>query len=62
MLYRRDDNRIVEHRYEQADTAEMAQWWQRNIEEALLRAPADWMDTVLVKLAKGGVVRKISQS
>ena len=62
VLYRRDDNRIVEHRYEQADTAEMAEWWQRNIEEALLRAPADWMDTVLVKLAKGGVVRKISQS
>ena len=61
VLYRRDSHEIVEHRYEQSETAEMAEWWQRNMEESLIRAPADWMGDVLNKFSEKNVVFKTSQ-
>jgi len=39
----------------------MAEWWQRNMEESLIRAPADWMGDVLNKLSEKNVVFKTSQ-
>jgi len=61
VLYRRDSHEIVEHRYEQSETAEMAEWWQRNMEESLIRAPADWMGDVLNKFSEKNIVFKTSQ-
>ena len=62
VIYRRDSHEIIEHRYEQQETAEMALWWQKNIEESLLRAPSDWMDAVLQKIDRGSNVLKVSRS
>lgn len=52
VLYRRDTMRMVERRFEEADMADLANWWQNSIIEQLNLAPGTWMADIFGELGK----------
>lgn len=50
VLYQRDSYRIIEHRYQKADLAELSEWWQENLRQSVQKLPSEWMDIALAKL------------
>lgn len=49
-LYRRDTHRIIEHRFEPDELAEMSSWWQERMRESVRQLPAQMLDRVVSKL------------
>ncbi len=49
VVYRREGDQMVEHRYEAVDLRELADWWQQSIVSAFKNAPNEWVRAVLEK-------------
>jgi len=50
VLYARDSFRIVEHRYEKPDLAEISSWWQERLRRSVNELDSTWTDAVFAKL------------
>jgi len=43
---------IVEHRYEQADLADITAWWQERLRDSVNQLPSEWIDNIAAKLTR----------
>ncbi len=50
VLYLRDSFRIIEHRYEKEDLAQISHWWQERIPRAVQDLPSGWVEDAFLKL------------
>lgn len=50
VLLARDTFRIVEHRYEKDDLADVNRWWQERLRQSVSELPKAWMARVLARL------------
>lgn len=49
-LYRRNTDRIIQHRYEFEEMQELTVWWQDHLREVLDNFPDSWQEAVFSKL------------
>lgn len=52
VLYPHDSFRIVEHRFEKQDLAEISAWWQDRLRSNVRDIPLNWMSPLAEKLAE----------
>ena len=52
VLYCPNTFRIVEHRYQKEDLAEISNWWQEHLRETMRNLPADWIEEAFAKLGQ----------
>lgn len=50
VLYRRNSFRMIEHRYQQEELADISTWWDNSLRQAIKDLPNEWMDRILAKL------------
>lgn len=50
VLYRRGTYRIVEHRFQKTDLAELSDWWQENLRQSVQNLPSAWMESAFARL------------
>lgn len=50
VLYSRDSNQIVEHRFEQEELAEISTWWQERLRKSVRELPMEWVEKLAAKL------------
>ncbi|MCA9393982.1 MAG: peptidase [Candidatus Omnitrophica bacterium] len=49
VIQKRDEYRIIEHRFEHDDLSKYSKWWQEKICTGLNELPEDWVDNVFEK-------------
>ncbi|WP_045210735.1 peptidase [Desulfonatronovibrio magnus] len=52
VLYYKDSNQLVEHRFEKSDLAEISTWWQEKLRSLVHELPSEWIDNIAAKLTK----------
>jgi len=50
VLYAPNSFRMVEHRYEKEDLAEISDWWQERLRQSVRDLPGDWLEELFEKL------------
>ena len=56
VLYSRDTFRVVEHRYEKSDLAEVTSWWQERLRQSVNEIPSAWIEDVFSKSPVKGIL------
>lgn len=51
LLYLRDSNQILEHRYQSEDLREISQWWQERLRKSVRELPSEKIERAFAKLA-----------
>jgi putative proteasome-type protease len=59
VLYYKDSNKLVEHRFQEDELAEISAWWQEKLRSLIYELPAEMIDNIASKLTK---VQKKSRS
>jgi len=49
IIQKKDDYKIIEHRFEHEDLSKYSKWWQEKLSHGLKDLPEDWIDKVLSK-------------
>lgn len=52
VLYYKDSNKLVEHRYEKEELAEISTWWQEKLRSLVYELPSEWVDNIAAKLTR----------
>ncbi len=50
VLYARGSFRMVQHRFDKGDLAQLSEWWQERMRGAVSSLPSEWMDDLFSKL------------
>ncbi len=50
IMYLKDSNYIVEHRYEKSDLQEILTWWQEHLRDGIGNLPSSWINPLYEKL------------
>lgn len=50
VLYYKDSNKLVEHRFEKNDLMEISTWWQEKLRSLVYELPSEWIDNIASKL------------
>lgn len=50
LLYQKDSNRYIEHRFERNDLIHISDWWQNRLRQALEELPSEWVQDAWSKL------------
>lgn len=51
ILYLKDSSKLVEHRFERSDLADISSWWQERLRESVQALPSEWVDNIASKLS-----------
>jgi putative proteasome-type protease len=54
VLYPSGSHRLVQHRYEKSDLAEISNWWQERLRRSVNELQSDWLEHVFAKLPAPG--------
>ena len=57
VLYARDTQKIVEHRYAKDDLAHLSNWWQDRLRSSVRDLPLDWMEPLKQKLPEPSILK-----
>lgn len=49
IIQKKDEYKIIEHRFEHEDLQKYSKWWQEKISNGLMELPEDWVETVFSK-------------
>jgi putative proteasome-type protease len=60
-LYQANTFKIIEHRFEKEDLAELSHWWQDRIRAAVQSIPEKWADTVFAKLDEPSPITTVQE-
>ena len=52
ILYSKDSFRLVEHRYEKVELAEIFSWWQDRLRALVHELPSEWIENIASKLTR----------
>ena len=47
IIQKKDDYKIIEHRFDHEDLSKYSKWWQEKISNGLRDLPEDWIDNIL---------------
>jgi putative proteasome-type protease len=50
VLYRKNTNIIIQHRYEREELESVSLWWQDHLLKSMEKIPSQWVDAVMSKL------------
>ena len=50
VLYAKDSFRMVQHRFEKEDLAQLGEWWQERMRGSVSSLPSEWMADLFSKL------------
>ncbi len=60
VLYYREFNQLVQHRYEADDLRDISHWWQERLRQSVRELPSEWIDNIAAKLTTVGSACKIT--
>ena len=60
VLYYREFNQLVQHRYEADDLRDISHWWQERLRQSVRELPSEWIDNIASKLTTVGSACKIT--
>lgn len=52
VLYYKDSNKLVEHRFEKEDLREISAWWQERLRSLVHELPSEWIENIAAKLTR----------
>ncbi len=52
VLFDKNHNQLVQHRYEQEDLRNISTWWQERLRESVHKLPSEWVEDIAAQLSR----------